>query len=97
MPREETRPAPAPGPQDAAPGLQDAETSPQLSDQEQAIVDILMAAGTPRTPAQLAAASGLSRSTVASALDSLRERGLVVRYNTLVESYGARFPGVELQ
>jgi uncharacterized membrane protein len=70
--------------------------TPALTADEKSVLDILIAGGTSRTSAQLSATSGLPRAQVAVALESLRQRGLVTRFNTLVESYAVRFPGVEV-
>lgn len=63
---------------------------------ERAVLEILVACRTARTAAQLSAGCGLARDRVTGALDGLRSRGLVTRVNTLVESYVARFPGIEV-
>ena len=60
------------------------------------MLETLVACGSARTVAQLCASSGLDRGQVAGTLESLRAKGLVTRFNTLVESYAARFPGIEV-
>ncbi len=70
--------------------------APPLSDHEKVILEILVSCKTSRTQAQLSSASGLGRGVVVGALESLREKGLVIGFNTLVESYAARFPGIEV-
>jgi predicted transcriptional regulator len=72
------------------------DTAAVLSDEERKLLDLLVSCGAARTPAQLSAGCGLEREQVAQALDSLRAKGLVTRLNTVVESYTARFPGVEV-
>jgi hypothetical protein len=67
-----------------------------LSDEEKKVLDLLVSCGAARTPAQLAAGCGLEREQAAQALDGLRAKGLVTPLNTLVESYIARFPGIEV-
>ena len=67
-----------------------------LAADERAVLDVLVACGEARTAAQLVGSCGLPRDQVAKALAELRTRGLVTRFNTLVESYAARFPGLEV-
>ena len=96
MPREDTKPSSANGPQQATRQQQAERTLSVLTDQERLVLDALVISAAARTAAQLSAASGLSREQVANALESLRARGLVTQFNTLIESYGACFPGLEL-
>jgi hypothetical protein len=67
-----------------------------LTVEERSVLETLVACGTARTIAQLCAGAGLSRGQVASSVESLRSKGLVTRFNTLVESYAARFPGIQV-
>ena len=67
-----------------------------LTEQEKSVLDFLVECKTPKTAAQICAGVKLDREEVVSTLDSLRKKGLVTRFNTLVESYAARFPGVEV-
>ena len=67
-----------------------------LAADERAVLDILVACSEARTAAQLAGSCGLPRDQVAQALADLRAKGLATRFNTLVESYAARFPGLEV-
>lgn len=67
-----------------------------LNQQEKSVLDFLVACKGGKTAAQVAAGTQMDREEVVAALDSLRKRGLVTRFNTLVESYAARFPGVEV-
>ena len=67
-----------------------------LSADERAVLEVLVDCGTSRTEAQIAAVCGLPRENVAGSIETLRAKGLVSRFNTLVESYAARFPGVEV-
>ena len=97
MPQEDRKPASANAPKQAATQQQAAETLSALTDQERAVLDVLIASATARTATQLSAASGLPRDEVANAIESLRVQGLVTRFNTVIESYGARFPGLELR
>jgi hypothetical protein len=73
------------------------QTLPLLTDEERALLDILVASATAKTAARLSAASGLSKEAVVGALDTLRAKGLVTSFNTVVASYGARFPGLEVR
>ncbi len=97
MPREDTQPSPTKVPGQATAQEQAAQSLSALTDQERLVLDVLVTSAAARTAAQLSAASGLSREQVAIALDSLRVQGLVTQFNTLIESYGARFPGLELR
>jgi DprA winged helix domain len=101
VPREDTEPVSAEGAEQAAgqqaAQQQAAETPSALTDQERTLLDILKASTTARTTAQLAADSGLPRDQVASMLESLRVKGLVTLFNTVIESYGARFPDLEMR
>ena len=97
MPLEDTRPAPANGPEQATSQQHAPQVLSTLTDQERTLLHILVVSATARTASQLSAASGLSRDQVASTLESLRVQGLVTRYNTVIESYGALFPGLELR
>jgi DNA-directed RNA polymerase sigma subunit (sigma70/sigma32) len=97
VPREDTKPASTNGSEHTTAEQQAAQTLAALNEQERAVLDVLMASATARTAAQLSAASGLSREQIATALESLRVQGLVTQFNTLIESYGARFPGLELR
>jgi predicted transcriptional regulator len=97
VPQEETKPASAQAAEHAANQQRVAQALPALTDQERAVLDLLMASTAARTAAQLSVASGLSRDQVANAIESLRVQGLVTRFNTVIESYGARFPGLELR
>jgi DNA-binding MarR family transcriptional regulator len=67
-----------------------------LTAEEKSLLETLVACGTARTVAQLCASSGLDRGQVIGMLKSLRAKGVVTRFNTLVESYAARFPGIEV-
>ena len=66
-----------------------------LTAEEKSVLETLLACGTARTIAQLCVGAGLSRGQVVSTVESLRAKGLVTRFNTLVESYAARFPGID--
>ncbi len=67
-----------------------------LTVHERAVLDALVTAKGARTAAQLMASCGLAREDVMYALECLRTKGLATKFNTLVESYAARFPGVEV-
>jgi predicted transcriptional regulator len=72
------------------------ESALALSADEKMVLQALVSCGGARTIAQLCASCGMDREQVAPVVESLRAKGLVTRFNTLVESYGARFPGVEV-
>lgn len=72
------------------------DTTVVISDEEKQVLDLLVSCGAARTPAQLSSACGLGREHVAQALDGLRAKGLINPLNTVVESYTARFPGIEV-
>ena len=97
MPREDTKPASTNGSEQTTAEQQAAQTLAALNEQERAVLDVLMASATARTAARLSGVSGLTREQVAIALESLRVKGLVTQFNTVIESYGARFPGLELR
>jgi FixJ family two-component response regulator len=97
VPREDTRSASANGPEQATAQERAAQILSALTDQERAVLDVLVISTAARTVVQLSAASGLSRDQVADAIGSLRGKGLVTQLNTVIESYGARFPGLELR
>ena len=67
-----------------------------LTAEEKSVLETLVVCRAARTVAQLCASSGLDRGQVTGTLESLRTKGLVTQFNTLVESYAARFPGVEV-
>ena len=62
---------------------------------ERLVLDTLGEA-TSMTSGQLRVQTGLTPEELASALDSLRAKGVVASLNTVVESYRSRFPGVSL-
>jgi DNA-binding MarR family transcriptional regulator len=74
----------------------DLESPLSLTVEEKSVLQTLVGCGSARTVAQLCASSGLDRGQVTGTLESLRAKCLVTRFNTLVESYAARFPGVEV-
>jgi hypothetical protein len=84
------------GDQAVSPSRPAAERRPILTDEEKTVLDLLVTCRTARTVAQVCAGARVSREQATAALDSLRAKGLVTRFNTLVESYAARFPGVEV-
>jgi len=71
-------------------------TPPSVSPDERALLAILVDCKTARTVGQLCSVSGLDREQIIPALAGLRSKGLVSRYNTVVESFAARFPGIEV-
>jgi hypothetical protein len=72
------------------------EISFALTAEEKSVLESLVVCRAARTVSQLCASSGLDRGQVMGTLESLRTKGLVTQFNTLVESYAARFPGVEV-
>lgn len=96
MSREDARPGVGIGDERSAERAATPEIPPTLTAEEKSVLETLVACGTARTVAQLCASSGLDRKQVASTLKGLRTKGLVTRFNTLVESYAARSPGVDV-
>jgi DNA-binding IclR family transcriptional regulator len=94
--REGTKPASPDGREHVA-AQQPAQALAALTDEEKTLLDLLVASGAAKTAAQLSTASGLPKETVIVAVDGLRSRGLVTRLNTVVESYRAAFPGLEVR
>ena len=66
----------------------------ELSEDQKLVLDCLERAGTGLTVKQLGSALSLSGASAQAALDGLLERKLVVRLNTVIPSYGCRYPGV---
>jgi hypothetical protein len=66
----------------------------ELSEAQKLVLDCLERAGTGLTVKQLGSALSLSGTSLQGALDGLLERKLVVRLNTVIPSYGCRYPGV---
>jgi DNA-binding MarR family transcriptional regulator len=96
VPRKDTKRGADIGGERAAASQPAADQAPVVTPEEKKVLDILLSSRTGRTVSQLSSRSGLPRDQVASALESLRAKGLVTRFNTLVESYAARFPGLEV-
>lgn len=67
-----------------------------LGEDELVVLNVLAAYPTGVTLGQLRSRSGLEETSLHSALDGLLAKGLVVRLNTVVESYRPRFPGVRV-
>lgn len=68
----------------------------QLSGDEQLVLDILAGYPTGATLGRLRGRCTLPEEQLVGCLDGLRRKGLVVRLNTVVESYSCRFPGVRV-
>ena len=96
MSREDARRGASVGDERAAASHPASEIPLALTGEEKSVLEVLVACKTSRTVAQLCASSGLDRERVTGTLESLRAKGLVTRFNTLVESYAARFPGIEV-
>lgn len=69
---------------------------PVLNQAEVSVLRALSQGETLLSLGALRARTSLPTDVLASALDSLRRRGLVSRLNTVVESYAARFPGLRV-
>lgn len=67
-----------------------------LADDEAAVLDLMSRSGHCLTFGTLRSRTGLQTEELRAALDSLRANGLVVRLNTVVESYASRFPGLDV-
>ena len=68
----------------------------QLSEDEQVVLDIVAGCPTGATLGKLRVRCALPEERLIGCLDGLRRKGLVVRLNTVVESYSCRFPGVRV-
>jgi DNA-binding IclR family transcriptional regulator len=66
------------------------------SEEARAVLDLLSTNSSGLTLGGLRARTGLSTDSLHAVLDGLRREGLVVRLNTLVESYVCRFPGIRM-
>jgi hypothetical protein len=66
----------------------------ELSEDQKLVLDCLEKAGTGLTVKQLQSNVSFPAPALQSALDGLLERKLVVRLNTVIPSYGCRYPGV---
>jgi hypothetical protein len=69
---------------------------PVLADEEAAVLDLMSQSGHCLTFGTIRSRSGLETEQVRAVLESLRANGLVVRLNTVVESYASRFPGLDV-
>lgn len=68
----------------------------RLSADESVVLAILARYSGGVTFGQLRSRSSLSDERLEAALGGLRDKGLIARLNTVVESYCSRFPGVEI-
>lgn len=69
---------------------------PVLAADEAAVLDLMSRTGHCLTFGTLRSRTGLETEELREALESLRANGLVVRLNTVVESYASRFPGLDV-
>jgi RIO-like serine/threonine protein kinase len=69
---------------------------PVVTDQEAAVLDLMSRSGHCLTFGTIRSRTGLDTEELRCALESLRTDGLVVRLNTVVESYACRFPGLDV-
>lgn len=69
---------------------------PALSNEEAVVLDLMSRSGHCLTFGTLRSRAGLRPEELRDALESLRAYGLVVRLNTVVESYASRFPGLDV-
>ncbi|NLG67113.1 MAG: hypothetical protein GX536_05300 [Actinobacteria bacterium] len=69
---------------------------PRLSSDETVVLDALSGHLTGATLGWLRSRCGLPEERLQLCLAALRHKGLVVRLNTVVESYSCRFPGVRV-
>lgn len=70
---------------------------PVLADEEAAVLGLMSRSGHCLTFGILRSRSGLETEQLRAVLESLRADGLVVRLNTVVESYASRFPGMDVE
>lgn len=69
-------------------------TLAELSEDQKLVLDCLEKAGTGLTVKQLQSNVSCPPPALRTALEGLLERKLVVRLNTVIPSYGCRYPGV---
>jgi hypothetical protein len=68
-----------------------------LAEAEAAVLGLMSGSGHCLTFGTLRSRSGLETERLRAVLESLRADGLVVRLNTVVESYASRFPGLDVE
>ena len=68
----------------------------ELTQDESVVLEALSASPAGATMGRLRSGCDLSEERLASGLDGLRRKGLVVQLNTVVESYSCRFPGLRV-
>lgn len=76
--------------------LEDVKGLPLLADHEAAVLDLMSRSCHCLTFGTIRSRTGLDTEELRCALESLRTDGLVVRLNTVVESYACRFPGLDV-
>ncbi len=69
---------------------------PVLADEEAAVFALMSRSGHCLTFGTLRSRTGLQTEELREALESLQANGLVVRLNTVVESYASRYPGLDV-
>lgn len=84
--------------QELAPDGESADTPPlvRLTDEQKLVFDCLQRADTALTQRQIALQVSCPAPTVEQALTGLVAVNLVARLNTLVPSYGCKYPGVSI-
>lgn len=69
---------------------------PVLADEEAAVLALMSKSDHCLTLGTIRSRTGLETDELRAVLESLRANGLVVRLNTVVESYASRFPGLDV-
>jgi len=69
---------------------------PVLADEEAAVLALMSRSEHCLTFGTIRSRSGLATAELRVVLESLRAEGLIVRLNTVVESYASRFPGLDV-
>ena len=77
--------------------MEDVSGLPVLADEEAAVLALMSQSGHCMTFGTIRSRTGLETEELRSVLESLRTDGLVVRLNTVVESYACRFPGLDVE
>lgn len=89
-------------PGSAAPGSPASQTQPGVSglpvlaDEEAAVLALMSRSDHCLTLGTIRSRTGLGTEELRVVLESLRAKGLIVRLNTVVESYASRFPGLDV-
>ncbi|MCJ7796235.1 MAG: hypothetical protein MUQ56_05635 [Thermoleophilia bacterium] len=69
---------------------------PVLAHEEAAVLALMSRSDHCLTFGTIRSRSGLATAELRVVLESLRAEGLIVRLNTVVESYASRFPGLDV-